>query len=162
MEIDSRSCTRNFVSNDNLCVPRLRFFSLQVAHDCGLLPLALGIVGNLAREQPLDPVSWQTLHDDLQRKWAKFRQLDNGKLFSTMDMSLCNLPRAQQEELQLMAVMASGIAATPEMLANLWDQVRSRNSRRAPHVCGRAVEYPWSHDSLGSLAQSADAILFVR
>lgn len=96
----------------------------QVADDCGLLPLALGIVGNLAREQPLDPASWQTLHDRLLKgKNAKFRQLDDGKLFSTIDASIFDLPSNQQKQLQLMAVMASGVAVTPEMLAILWDQV---------------------------------------
>ncbi|CAM9436286.1 unnamed protein product, partial [Hapterophycus canaliculatus] len=102
----------------------------KVADDCCLLPLALGIVGNLARDEPLDPVSWQMLHDKLQEKPVKFRRLENGKLFSMIETSLRGLPSAQQEQLQLMAVMASGVAATREMLANLWAQVYMRESYR--------------------------------
>ncbi|CAM9675009.1 unnamed protein product [Scytosiphon promiscuus] len=94
----------------------------QVVRDCGFLPLALGMVGKLARDQPLDPCSWRRLHDNLQGKSSKFRRLENGKLFSSIETSLRGLPNAQQEQLQLMAVMASGVAVTPEMLANLWAQ----------------------------------------
>ena len=88
-----------------------------------MLPLALGMVGTLVKDQPLDPVSWRTMHKKLQTNCTKFRDMENGKLFSTMDASLCDLPSTQQEQLQLMAVMASGVVATSEMLANLWDQV---------------------------------------
>lgn len=95
----------------------------QVAGDCGMLPLALGMAGTLAKDQPLDPASWRSLHEKLHETRVKFRQVENGKLFSTIDTSLCDLPLAQQEQLQLMAVMASGVVATSDMLANLWDQV---------------------------------------
>lgn len=91
------------------------------------------MVGYSAREQPLDPISWRRLHDKLQQKSVKIRQLENGKLFSTIETSLHGLPRAQQEQLQLMAVMPSGVAATPEMLANLWDQVGSHGFKHALH-----------------------------
>lgn len=94
-----------------------------MAHDCGLLPLALGMVGALAKERPLDHSSWREVHDKLQEKRTKFRQMENGKLFSTIDTSLCDLPLTQREQLQLMAVMASGVHATTEMLANLWAEV---------------------------------------
>ena len=88
-----------------------------------MLPLALGMVGTLAKDQPLDPASWRTVHEKLQGKRTKFREVENGKLFSTIDTSLCDLPSTQQEQLQLMAVMVSGVVATAEMLASLWDQV---------------------------------------
>ena len=88
-----------------------------------MLPLALGMVGTLAKDQPLDPVSWRTVHEKLQGKHTKFRKVDNAKLFYAIDTSVCDLPSTQQEQLQLMAVMASGVVATAEMLASLWDQV---------------------------------------
>ena len=88
-----------------------------------MLPLALGMVGSLAKDQPLDPKSWRTVHEKLQVPRTKFRDVENGKLFSTIDTSLCDLPSTQREHLQLLAVMASGAVATSDMLANLWDQV---------------------------------------
>lgn len=94
-----------------------------MAHDCGLLPLALGMVGTMANEQPLDPSSWRAVHEKLAEKRTKFEQMEGGKLFSTIHTSLCNLPLTQQEHLRLLAVMASGALATHEMLANLWSQV---------------------------------------
>lgn len=103
--------------------PRSRVF--QVAHDCGMLPLALGMVGTLAKDQPLDPASWRTVHEKLQAKHTKFLKIDNAKLFYAIDISLHDLPSTQQEQLQLMAVLASGVVATSEMLANLWNKVRN-------------------------------------
>lgn len=101
--------------------PRLSV--VKVAHECGFLPLALGMVGALVKEQPLYPSSWRGVHEKLHEKRTKFRKIENGKLFSTIDTSLCDLPLTQQEQLQLMAVMASGAIATTKMLANLWAQV---------------------------------------
>jgi len=101
-----------------------------VAHDCGLLPLALGMAGKLAKEQPLEPSSWRAVHEKVHKKRTKFRQMENGKLFSTIDTSLCDLPLTQQEYLQLLAVLASGVVAPTDMLANLWDQVRT-----CLHIC---------------------------
>lgn len=95
----------------------------QVARDCGMLPLALGMAGTLAKDQPMDPASWQTVHEKLQEKHTKYQEMENGKLFSVIDTSLFDLPFTQQEQLRLMAVMASGVVATSEMLANLWKQV---------------------------------------
>lgn len=88
-----------------------------------MLPLALGMAGRLAKEQPLDPALWRTVHEKLQGKRTKFHDMKNGMLFSAFDTSIYDLPLPQQEQLQLMAVMASGVDATSQMLANLWDQV---------------------------------------
>ena len=95
-----------------------------------MLPLALGVAGALAKDQPLDPASWRTVHENLREKHTDFREMENGKLFSAIDASLCDLPFARQEQLRLMAVMASGVAATSEMLANLWEQVCWYSARR--------------------------------
>lgn len=96
-----------------------------------MLPLALGMAGTLAQDRPLDPASWQTVHEKLREKHnTKFREMENGKLFSAIDASLCDLPCTQQEQLRLMAVMASGVVATSEMLANLWKQVCFGSVRR--------------------------------
>lgn len=99
------------------------FAGLKVAHDCGVQPLALSMVGYLAKDQPLDPASWRTVHEKLRGTHFKFRKLDQARLFSAIDTSFLGLPSNQQEQLQLMAVMASGVAATSEMLASLWNQV---------------------------------------
>ncbi|CAN0532824.1 unnamed protein product, partial [Ectocarpus sp. 8 AP-2014] len=58
-------------------------------------------------------------------------------------MSVCNLPSNQREQLQLMAVMASGVAATSEMLANLWDQliVTMGGGRLAGEASSRQARY---------------------
>ena len=46
-------------------------------------------------------------------------------IFSTIDASIDILPRTVQEQLLLMAVLASGVAVSSEMLASLWDVVRN-------------------------------------
>ena len=71
----------------------------------------------------MEPSSWRVVHQKLHEKRNKFREIANGKLFSTIDTSLCALPLNQREQLQLMAVMASGALVTTEMLTNLWAQV---------------------------------------
>lgn len=81
------------------------------------------MAGTLAKDQPLDPTSWRSVHEKLERRHTKFREMENAKLFSTIDASLGDLPFTQQQQLRLMAVMAFGVVATPGMLANLWDQV---------------------------------------
>eukprot|EP00903_Cladosiphon_okamuranus_P006199 g6096.t1 len=111
----------------------------QVAHDCGMLPLALGVVGTLAKGQPLDPVSWRAVHKKLREERSMFRDMENGKLFSTIDASVCDLPSNQREQLQLMAVMASGVVATPEMLANLWNQDTSNVSTGGGALVNRCL-----------------------
>ena len=47
----------------------------------GMLPLVLGMVGSLAKDQPLEPASWRTVHEKLRRPHTKFREMDNAKLF---------------------------------------------------------------------------------
>lgn len=96
----------------------------QVARDCGMLPLVLSIAGALAKDKPLDPTSWRRLHEKLQDKREKFRDMEHGKLFATIDASSSSLPLSQKKQLQLMAVLPSGISANSEELSNLWDQVR--------------------------------------
>ena len=81
------------------------------------------MVGALAKGQPLDPYSWRRVHEKLHEKRTKYRRMENGKLFSTIDTSVCDLPLSLREQLQLMAVMAFGVAATTDMLANLWAKV---------------------------------------
>ena len=81
------------------------------------------MIGVLAKERPRDPSTWRVVHEKIAEKRTKFEEMENGKLFSTIHTSLCDLPRTQQEQLRLMAVMASGAVATKEMLANLWSQV---------------------------------------
>ena len=88
-----------------------------------MLPLALGIVGALAKDRPLDPASWRMVHEKLRTSRTKFVEMDKRKLLFVFETSISELPPAQQEQLHLLAVMASGVVATPEMLANLWDQV---------------------------------------
>ena len=104
----------------------------QVADDCSMLPLALSMAGAMAKDQPLDASSWRTVHKALQEKFIKLKEMRSEEMtspsksiFSTIDTSVENLPRTIREQLLLMAVLASGVAASSEMLANLWDVVRN-------------------------------------
>ena len=105
---------------------------LQVADDCSMLPVALSMAGAMAKDQPLDASSWMTVHETLQEKYIKLKEMRPEKMtpqaksiFSTIDASVENLPRTVREQLHLMVVLASGVTASSEMLANLWDVVRS-------------------------------------
>ena len=95
-----------------------------------MLPLALGIAGAMVKNQPLDASSWRTVHENLKKK-SKLKdmrsEMSHGSksIFSTIDASVDILPRTVQEQLLLMAVLASGVTASSEMLASLWDVVRN-------------------------------------
>lgn len=93
-----------------------------------MLPLALGMAGALAKGQPLKPECWRLVHKKLKEIRTKFRDVERGALFATIDASSQNLPQAQKHQFQLMAVLASGLPATQDMLANLWETV-------CQHVC---------------------------
>ena len=97
--------------------------AIQVAHECGMLPLALGIGGSLVKDRPLDPASWRDVYLELRETHVKFREIEYGKLFSTIETSFENLGRAHKEQFQLLVVVASGFVATPVMLVNLWQKV---------------------------------------
>lgn len=99
---------------------------VQVARDCGMLPLALGMAGGMARGKPLQGVSWRSVHEKLQKRNTKLREMqsEHETLFSTIEASANELPSSQQKQLRLMAVMAPGVPATSEMLSSLWDVVR--------------------------------------
>ena len=104
----------------------------QVADDCSMLPLALSMAGAMARDHPLDASSWRTVHEALQENYIKLKEMrqeemtpQSMSIFSTIDASVENLPRAVREKLYLMVVLASGVTANSEMLASLWDVVRS-------------------------------------
>lgn len=110
----------------NALYPNSRCITLanQVARECGMLPLALGIAGASVKDRPLDAVSWRNKHLELKEKHVKFREMDNGVLFTTIDVSFNNLSKTSQEQFQQLGVMASGVAASPAMLADLWQTVR--------------------------------------
>ena len=97
-----------------------------------MLPLALSMAGTMAKDQPLDASSWRTLHETLQEKYFKLEEMrpedmtsQSKSIFSTIHASVDILPRTVREQLRLMVVMASGVAADSEMLASLWDVVRN-------------------------------------
>ena len=107
-------------------------FPLQVADDCSMLPLALSMAGAMAKDQPLDASLWKTVHETLQKKCIKLKDMrqeemtsQSKSIFSTIDASVDNLSRAVREQLHLMVVLASGVPASSEMLASLWNVVRS-------------------------------------
>ena len=96
-----------------------------------MLPLALGMTGAMAKDEPLDPASWIRVHEKLRVKRIKLREIrsvevasEHKNIFSTIEASADDLPSTIRKQLQLMAVLASGIAASSDMLANLWDVVR--------------------------------------
>ena len=97
-----------------------------------MLPLALSMSGAMAKNQPLDASSWRTLHETLQDKYFKLEDMRSEEMtsqrksiVSTIYASVEDLPRTVREQLRLMVVMASGVAADSEMLASLWDVVRN-------------------------------------
>lgn len=91
-----------------------------------MLPLALGIAGAMAKDRPLAAASWQSVHDQLHAKRDNFMDMEEeaqAALFSAIEASRSRLPLTQQRQLQLMVVLAPGVVATCDMLANLWDTV---------------------------------------
>lgn len=101
--------------------------SNQVAGDCAMLPLALNVVGSLARERPLEAATWQDLHDELLTKRVELFEAEpepEAHLFAAVDAGIDHLPDPQKERFSLLAVMSPGAIATTDMLANLWDMVR--------------------------------------
>ena len=115
------------------CCDRKKCHSIlptQVADDCCMLPLALGIAGAMVKDQPLDASSWRTVHESLRKKnklkYMRSEEMSQSKsIFSTIDASVDILPRTVREQLLLMAVLATGVTASSEMLASLWDVVRN-------------------------------------
>ena len=104
----------------------------QVADDCSMLPLALSMAGAMAKDQPLDASSWRKVHENLQNKYTKLKEMRSEEMtsqrksiFSTIDASVDFLPRTVRERLLLMVVLASGVAASSDMLASLWGVVRN-------------------------------------
>lgn len=92
-----------------------------------MLPLALNVVGALARERPLEAATWQGLHDELQTKRVELFESEpehEAHLFAAVDAGIGHLPEPKKERFSLLAVMSPGAIATPDMLANLWDMVR--------------------------------------
>ena len=73
-----------------------------------MLPLALGIAGAMVKYMRSEEMSHQSK-----------------SIFSTIHASVDILPRTVQEQLLLMAVLATGVTASSEMLASLWDVVRN-------------------------------------
>ena len=92
-----------------------------------MLPLALNMAGAMVKDQPLDASSWRTLHETLQKKYIKLKEMRSEEMksiFSTIDASVDILTRTVREQLHLVAVLTSGVAARYDMLASLWDVVR--------------------------------------
>ena len=126
-----------------------------------MLPLALSMAGAMVKDQPLDASSWRTLHETLQKKYIKLKEMRSEEMksiFSTIDASVDILPRIVREQLLLMAVLASGVAASSDMLASLWDVVRNYQYLSAWFV-GLYTSPLWGFFSLGVLIQLITLLL---
>lgn len=100
----------------------------QVAVDCGMIPLAADIAGRYMKQEALHAACWQSVHEDIKnRRAVKFHgtvNIERRTIFAAIDIGYDALPSEQQEQLRLLAVMASGVPATWDMVANLWNKVR--------------------------------------
>lgn len=109
-------------------------FPIQVARDCGYLPMALAIVGCLPRlkSRGLDSAVWRKVHEDLMVDKSGMQRAKGGageSLGRVLDASFDVLSSKKQEELLRMAVLAKGVLASEDMLLNLWQrEVRLRPS----------------------------------
>lgn len=87
------------------------------------------MVGKLAREQPHEPSQWWKLHLELVEKGKRLggaKEIGVGELvFAAIMASHERLPPEQMKQFLLLIVMPPGIPATREMLASLWDMVRT-------------------------------------
>ena len=95
-----------------------------------MLPLALGMAGAMAKDQPLRAATWRTVHDKLQVEVIKLEDMKSDEMTSeyntiksTIEASVEALPKTARKRFLMMAVMAPGVAANSEMLANLWNVV---------------------------------------
>ena len=105
-------------------------FPTQVAaDDCSWLPLTLSVAGAMTKKQPPDASSWRAVHDTLEKKLKEMRSEEmtsrSKSIFSIIDASVEDLPTTVRQQLHLMVVLASGVAANSEMLASLWNVVRN-------------------------------------
>ncbi|CAM9160206.1 unnamed protein product [Choristocarpus tenellus] len=99
---------------------------LQVARDCGFLPLALAIVGSMmyVKSSPSSPDTWKNVHEQLKHKSHMLQGLqfkEDSKLYSVLALSFCSLTPDLMERFSYLVVLASGVSATSEMLEQLWD-----------------------------------------
>lgn len=99
-----------------------------------MLPLALNVVGALARDRPLEAATWQRLHDELRAKRVEVFASDPERvahLFAAVDAGIGYLSGPHKERFRLLAVMSPGAMATTDMLASLWDMVRESDIDRS-------------------------------
>ena len=117
----------------------------QVAEHCAMLPLALNVVGSLARDDPLEATTWQRLHDELLAKRIELLESEPecaAHVFAVVCAGLCHLSEAQKGQFLLLAVLSPGAIATTDMLANLWDTV-GRFKRRNERPRGQTKNTFW-------------------
>lgn len=110
---------------------RTRPLAFQVAGDCGMLALALGLAAPLIKGPPQEPDSWRTLHYALRDVLAKRMGTDRvmtvaHRVDAVLEVSLSAMADdpGKRNRCVFLAVLAPGTLAPLDMLADLWDEVR--------------------------------------
>lgn len=105
--------------------------AFQVAGDCGMLALALGLAAPLIKGPPQEPDSWRTLHYALRDVLAKRMGTDRvmtvaHRVDAVLEVSLSAMADdpGKRKRCVFLAVLAPGTLAPLDMLEDLWDEVR--------------------------------------
>lgn len=97
---------------------------LQVADDCGFLPLPIAIIGAMgsSRVDPHSPETWRDVHALL----FKEPTLVQDPVTKVLAVSFGELEEKARTRFRKLGVLARGIRAPVDMVAHLWEQVGAR------------------------------------
>ena len=107
---------------------RVIFFNcpLQVAGDCGFLPLAIAIIGAMGRSRvdPHSPETWRSVHTRLVEEPTLVQDHVGGAL----TVSFRGLNEKARARFRKLDVLVPGVRAPVDMVAHLWEQVGARHA----------------------------------
>ncbi|CAB1119260.1 unnamed protein product [Ectocarpus sp. CCAP 1310/34] len=97
---------------------------LEVADDCGFLPLAIAIIGAMgsSRVNPHSPETWRGVHARLVEEPSLVQDHVGGALA----VSFRELSEKARARFRKLGVLARGVRAPVDMVAHLWEQVGAR------------------------------------
>lgn len=99
---------------------------LQVADDCGFLPLAIAIIGAMgsSRVNPHSPETWRGVHMRLFEEPTLVQDHVGGALA----VSFRELNEKARARFRKLGVLVRGVRAPVDMVAHLWEQVGARHA----------------------------------
>lgn len=117
--LDRKSCSGLTI----LCAALFVNYPLQVADDCGFLPLAIAIIGAMgsSRIDPHSPETWRGVHARLVEEPTLVQDHVGGVL----TVSFRELNEKARARFRKLGVLVRGVRAPVEMVAHLWEQVWS-------------------------------------